>query len=1311
VVGFVRHGGISARRFCLHASPGTRSMRLFSMRHNAAALLLAGLLAIPLGDRWLSAAPLPAATLSALEKAQAGATVAVPAGTFEAGDVAVPAGVTLKGAGRGLTILNAKGKKNGIVLGAGARLSDLTIENAGENGVAIVGGKDAAVSRVVVRGSQSGVLVQKATDTRVENCVLAENRTGLTLVEAEKCVAANLTLTNNLAIGMTISGCRGCRVFNNLVVGSQIGVSLVGSTDLALDHNVYVCNFTGSFGDVKGRPSRQKVGAWASLTGHDRHSLMLPVTLSKSYALTNTLDWSPALPVTALWAVKELAGAKAPADDIDGVPRGERQGVGAVAITAMKTPRPADGTFEIRSGAGVASAGLYTKAGDLVAYLFQNQPLPKGRFEFWLPSRTWTGQPIAAGDYELKVTEADLAFEYVAAAGNGDAVTSAAPMTKSGSRLGQDPQMVVFPSAGGLILVRSGFESHVHLQSFSTDLHTFRWAFEGGGTTKAAGAAIDDKGRLSVLRKTDGSVLRLDATTGQPADFAGGTLLKILDKPWSDPKQPGNGLAFWNGKLVTADPVANQLVLWNGETFERAGQIAVASPAWPSADAKTGLLWVIRDDKDVVALDAAGTIKATATPVPEPTLLAVANGRLAVWSKSARQISIFDCVNPNKLTLLHTVGTGGPSNGPILPERFWAPTSLAMGPGGELAVIDAPRLLVFDAAGKPMAQSLGMWGQQISAGQFANDDRMHFFNLGGRYSIAIDPKTRSWSPDVVWRYSMEGDPMYCFAAGGKTFCVATRTDKKPGLIVYEMTPATGVAKAVMRINGDGSIQKDADGDGLIADGDPATPPVPGVNLNGRFVRTSRFRPDGMLVNAAPMIVPMTGLGADGLPVFAFDKVRLPKPTVGGGKEFLSPYDFTTKESAHTREEAVLDSRGTLVAGTLLKGSAGADLCTEHGGETDILGLAPDGHVRWLNPLDPKGLKAGFFGLHNLLDVTFAGRGAECEFETMDADGLGTGVLGTPVAMGWGGMWLDNARQSYGFVGNDGKAHMVLGDYSAQAYHWLTVTGIERIQKHSVNVKVDMPLAAALAAAPAQPVREWPVSSVSPLVIPKLVAPLTMDGDPAKWRGIQPLLLTPELAGKAIGPENSSAVVRFAWEGTDLYVQVVKFDDKSVLFQKDPSKHYLQDGVEIAINSYPEGFKYNITVIDGKPAVFRDTWRADYGKPELNALLTPEVAPRSIKVIDDTTPVAAERAAIEAATGADLSKASAMVIEVRIPQSSMTPMERPKMEVEFASGKGFRLGIMLNDNDVPGWDALNPVVWPSTYYTFARPDVLAPAVFE
>ncbi|MFM9195663.1 MAG: NosD domain-containing protein, partial [Planctomycetia bacterium] len=448
-------------------------MRSPSLCRSTVTILLTGILAIGFASRVTSAAPLPPAVLSALEKPQAGGTVAIPAGTFEAGDLAVPAGVTLAGAGRGQTVLNAKGRKNGVVLGAGSRVSGLTIENAAENGVVIGDVKDATVARVVVRNCQTGVFVRKSTAARIENCVLAANRTGLAVVDAEGCTAANLTLANNTAIGMTLSGCRGASVFNNLVVGSQIGTSLSDSTDLALDHNLYVCSFVGSFGDVKGRPSRQKVGAWASLTGHDKHSLMLPVTLAENYAATNTLDWSPALPVTAPWGVKELAGAKAPADDVDGKPRGERQGVGAVAITAGQPPRPADGAFEITSGAGVASAGLYTPAGDLVAYLFQYQPLPKGRHEFWLPSRTWTGQPIAAGDYEVRVTESDLGFEYVAAAGNGDAVTSAKPKTQNASRFGGDPTLVVFPPAGGLVLVRGGFESGVHAQSFATDLHTF----------------------------------------------------------------------------------------------------------------------------------------------------------------------------------------------------------------------------------------------------------------------------------------------------------------------------------------------------------------------------------------------------------------------------------------------------------------------------------------------------------------------------------------------------------------------------------------------------------------------------------------------------------------------------------------------------------------------------------------------------------------------------------------------------------------------------------------------------------------------
>jgi len=38
----------------------------------------------------------------------------------------------------------------------------------------------------------------------------------------------------------------------------------------------------------------------------------------------------------------------------------------------------------------------------LVNYLFQNQPLAKGKHAFWLPTRDWQGRPIAAGDFEVR---------------------------------------------------------------------------------------------------------------------------------------------------------------------------------------------------------------------------------------------------------------------------------------------------------------------------------------------------------------------------------------------------------------------------------------------------------------------------------------------------------------------------------------------------------------------------------------------------------------------------------------------------------------------------------------------------------------------------------------------------------------------------------------------------------------------------------------------------------------------------------------------------------------------------------------------
>ena len=70
----------------------------------------------------------------------------------------------------------------------------------------------------------------------------------------------------------------------------------------------------------------------------------------------------------------------------------------------------------------------------------------------------------------------------------------------------------------------------------------------------------------------------------------------------------------------------------------------------------------------------------------------------------------------------------------------------------------------------------------------------------------------------------------------------------------------------------------------------------------------------------------------------------------------------------------------------------------------------------------------------------------------------------------------------------------------------------------------------------------PVPSV---LIKHLAAPLTIDGDPQKWRtiGLEPqIVMTPDSGSGFNGPKDCSAVIRMAYEGNNMYVQVIRFDD-------------------------------------------------------------------------------------------------------------------------------------------------------------------------
>jgi len=1255
-----------------------------------------------------------------LSSARPGSTVTLPAGILKAGDLAVPPGVNLRGAGYEKTILQADGHACGVICrGEGSRaISDLSVSGAQQTGILVDEGAKVSVERVRVRKCMNGLIVRNAAECRLGNVVSADNRVGAIFTGTRGCRLVNATLANNAATALVLAGNEGLTAFNNLLVGSQLGVSCVGeNTNIVLDHNVYVCHFAGR---VPGQVIRKKVESWRDLTGYDRHSLLIPVEFAApedgNYRPASRLTWAPTRPTTADWGAEELAGVGAPQTDIDGRARIGGVDVGAYEA-AFPAPREPDGTFTVQSAEGVTSAGLYTKDGVNVRFLFQNLPLAKGTYQYWLPSRDWQGRPIPAGEYQLRITEANLRLEYIAAAGNGDLDWSLRQPNDVRIRASVSPHTVVFGAEDRLILAQHGFENGIHVRGYDRQMSRLLWAVRGEGN--AVGSAADHRGRVYVFRRP-ASLLRLDAATGQGVPFANGSFEKSYPDAFAEP----SGMTALGDRLFVADAKAGKLVVLAGDGLEVAGSLAVPAPSQPAADVANKLIWVISDGKELLAFDETGQVRHRAAPVEEPKLLSVSAGRMAVYSAASNQIAVLDCSNPAQLKPMAVRGRSGSRFGKIDPEKLFKPRWIALDSGGNLAVADPPRVILLSASGGGGgAQQMAMWGQGITWGRFANDDRAQFFNIGGGHHISIDPKNRRWEPGSFWEYTVRDYPPMCFFnAGGKNYGLFL--DKHASLVVMGME-ADGTARPLVRYGYAKTglfRQCDTNGDGKIEDPDTAVPvldkdgkPITQRLLEGRAGSGVDPRVDGALViplRHAAVVVPLRGIDPQGVPEYDFAHRRVTPALVEGQSDYISPYDFQTRERVSIAEDWSYFDDGSFTAAISTKSGAGPDLCTEHANATAMAGFDSKGNLRWFSAMNPVGLKMGFYGITTIGGVTFAGRGAICEYETMDRDGLGTGTLGTPREFAWTGMWLDNHRQTQGLTGNDGQPYLIVGDYCCQAYHWLALKGHDRIQRQTLRVRISDAMAASLEAQAPQPVPPWPVPAPPGIVIRRLAQPLKVDGDAEKWRklGIAPqIILTPDTGGD--GPKDSSAVIRLAYFGDQLYIHAIRFDD--VVTMHNPlAKFFRHDALEICINTYPDGFKYNITrTADKGEVVWRDTWRAGWDrKRTLNQLLPPEVSPRVIKVLPNSRDIE-DRKLIEAAYGIDMSDCRAIVYEVMIPQSAMQPIDHKDLQVEFGSGKEFRLGIMIDDNDVPGSDDWQNTVWPVTFGIFERSERSATAKFE
>lgn len=434
-----------------------------------------------------------------IENAKPHQVIELPAGSISLGDVIVPPGVQVHGAGAEMTTVVSAGHKDGFFLSSGSKLSDLTVREALENGVHVSKAVGVNVTNVRSIACLTGLLVDHADQFRGTNLVLAKNRSGGSLLTVSNSAIINCTIVDDTAIGLTVSRANHVAIFNNLILNLPTAVYLADNNiALTLDNNLYVANYIGK---LEGEVARTTLPGWQRITANDAHSLSLPVEFKDAsagdYRPINTLFWAPSISVVSGWAAASASSYNAPVADIAG--RQRHQSIGAYE-PSLPACRPPNGSFTIRSDYGVKSAGLYTTDGIRIVTLFQNLPLHQGNHEFWIPARDDRNRPIPPGSYEVRVVESRLRNRYLGLAGN---------FGRTSNRLDNcswAEEMFAFDPLDRIYIAQNSFENGMGVRAFDTMYVNPRWMMPGGGGT--VGLAAESQW-LYYLQKNGGNKYNL----------------------------------------------------------------------------------------------------------------------------------------------------------------------------------------------------------------------------------------------------------------------------------------------------------------------------------------------------------------------------------------------------------------------------------------------------------------------------------------------------------------------------------------------------------------------------------------------------------------------------------------------------------------------------------------------------------------------------------------------------------------------------------------------------------------------------------
>jgi hypothetical protein len=470
-----------------------------------------------------------------------------------------------------------------------------------------------------------------------------------------------------------------------------------------------------------------------------------------------------------------------------------------------------------------------------------------------------------------------------------------------------------------------------------------------------------------------------------------------------------------------------------------------------------------------------------------------------------------------------------------------------------------------------------------------------------------------------------------------------------------------------------------------------------------------LQPDGSILgmDSTPTIWKRLGLNAKGVPVYRGQDYgqSLFHPD---WKKDLSPYDFEP-DYLNTKGAG---GNGIVAAGLLSDGGSviqawlrnSGDSPGNNGAGTDLCGYGPDARRRWVHQLAQW---RGIAGLGTVDDISLTAVSSRCEFLAVDADGLGLGGFCEPPQLKYPGYWIDHPNLRL-FKMPDGRLHATNGDNCSGRHPWYRLDNQESLKKIKTSFRLPEDRASVLASA------EWKPASLTdrpptPRVhVSHLAQPLPIDGDLEKWRkaSVQPsIIIGPSGVMESAG--DCSGIIRLAYEGQNLYLQVLQFDDVPTFHQRDLM--FKQNSVELAINgAHPNGFQFIVYKNpDGQDMVHRHRF---YQHSIPARKIAPEHAPRLVRVLENAEAVT-ERAALEQLYGEDLSTSKVIVTEFMLPMDKNVWAGAETDAVPLKSGQEFWIGFFLDDNDHLYTDHQEFSVWPATFGMFSPKEDGAIAVCE